>query len=67
MFWFILIEFILLILFTIYLVNEYSARFVRFYVKFLVFITYLTCFSVVALLPLDIYYVLIYKFTFKRH
>ena len=64
---FIVFESICLSLFILYLVQEFSAKDVRYYVKFLVFITYLTCFSIVTILPLDIYIVYFLLLFVKRH
>ena len=50
-------ELLLFLLFVGYLVYSYSAKTVPNYVLFFVYTSWLLSFSVVVLLPLDIYYV----------
>ena len=52
-----IIEIILLILYVIFLVNEYSAKSVPMYIKILTFISWLMSFGIVLVIPHDIYYV----------
>ena len=51
------IESIFLFVFVLYLVYEYSSKYVPFYIKFLTFISWILSFSVVIILPIDIYFV----------
>lgn len=52
-----IIEVLIVFFVTAYLLYKYAAREVPYYVFFLVYITWLLCFCVVALLPLDVFYV----------
>lgn len=52
-----LIEFAIVAIVTFWLLYTYSAKDVPFYVHAIVYITWLLCFSIVAIIPLDVYYV----------
>lgn len=57
---FFLVEVAAFLLFTGYLVYTYSSKSVAFYVLFFVYTSWLLSFSIVVILPLDIYYVNFY-------
>lgn len=59
---FFLVEVAAFLLFTGYLVYTYSSKSVAFYVLFFVYTSWLLSFSIVVILPLDIYYVNFYYF-----
>jgi len=57
MFGFFFLEVVFFLLFVGYLVYSYSSKTVPLYVLFFVYTSWLLSFSIVVILPLDIYYV----------
>ena len=57
-------EFLVLLLFTGFLVYRYASKKVPWHSWISVFLTWSLCFSIVALVPIDIYYVIIYIYIY---
>ena len=58
------VEVLVFLLCVAYLLYKYSEKSVPFYVKISVYITWILCFSIIILLPLDIYYVIFNYYTY---
>jgi hypothetical protein len=56
----IIIESFLLVLYICYVIYSYSAKDVPFYVKLLALLSWLLSFSLIIILPLEIYFVIKY-------
>lgn len=62
---FIALESLALFLFVLYLVYEYSSKDVAFHIKLLTFISWIFSFSIVVILPIDIYFVKTFPINFE--